>query len=176
MNIMAKQRLTENVLLCLLVAGSLILMPLLTDSVIAQEDVLPAEVPESANIEEVESDIPLAPEEKPKEESKFSYNPQGMRDPFVSLLVTTDLEPRGEGVAGMKISELTLQGIQIGIGKVAIVLGPDGNTYSLRVGDSVFDGKVTQIAGNKLVFEKIIFDAFGREKEKKSIEIYLHRG
>ena len=79
------------------------------------------------------------------------------------------------GLPGMQISELALQGIQIGLGKVALVVGSDDVMYAMRVGDRVFDGKLVQITNNKIVSEKTIYDAFGREKEKKKIEIYLHR-
>ncbi len=75
----------------------------------------------------------------------------------------------------MKISELKIQGIQIGLGHVAIVLGTDGKAYNMEVGQTLLDGKVIAIESGKVVFEKVILDPFGREKEKQRIELYLHR-
>lgn len=118
--------------------------------------------------------IPRAPEPV-TEEPQTTYNPQGARDPFRSLLEGMDKEVRPPGLAGIQISELTLQGIQIGLGRTAIVKGPENIAYGMEVGDTVFDGKLIEIYNNKVVFEKIIYDAFGREKEKQNIEIYLHR-
>jgi Tfp pilus assembly protein PilP len=120
------------------------------------------------------SELPKAPEPQ-KEEKRITYSPQGARDPFLSLLDGVDKDIRPPGLQGLQISELTLQGIQIGLGKVAIVKGTDNMAYPLRVGDSVFDGKLVEITDNKIIFEKLIYDAFGREKEKQKIEIYLHR-
>ena len=75
----------------------------------------------------------------------------------------------------MKISEIKIQGIQIGLGKVAIVLGTDGKAYNMEVGQTLLDGKVVAIESGKVVFEKVILDPFGREKEKQRIEMDLHR-
>ncbi len=119
--------------------------------------------------------LPLAPTPEPVTENQFHYNAQGMRDPFVSLIIHNQVPPNLIGLPAMKISELSLQGIQLGMGEIAIILGSDGKVYSMREGDSVLDGKLIEIQQNKIVFEQIIFDAFGREKEKKTIEIYLHR-
>jgi Tfp pilus assembly protein PilP len=134
-----------------------------------------APAPAEAAVQDPEMDnIPRAPE--PEQQEKISaYNPQGARDPFVSLLEGVDKDVRPPGLAGMQISELTLQGIQIGLGKTAIVKGPDNIAYGMEVNESVFDGKLIAIDNNKVVFEKIIYDAFGREKEKQKIEVYLHR-
>ncbi len=120
------------------------------------------------------NDLPKAPKPE-KQEKRIGYNPQGSRDPFMSLLEGQDKDVRPPGLGGIQISELTLQGIQIGLGKMAIVKGPDNIAYGMHVGESVFDGKLIEILDNKIVFEKLIYDAFGREKEKQKIEIYLHR-
>ena len=119
--------------------------------------------------------IPRAPVPQ-SEEKEFTYNPQGARDPFVPLVgphLDDIVKPSGK--EGLQISELALQGIQIGLGRTAIMMGSDGKAYGMREGDYVFDGKLVDITNDKVVFEKTIYDAFGREKEKKRIEIYLHR-
>ncbi|MBN1550421.1 hypothetical protein JW979_03080 [bacterium] len=135
----------------------------------------PAAQPPADDTTEIKlGDLPRAPVPQ-AEEKKFTYNPQGTRDPFVSLLVGMDKDVRPPGIAGIKISEVNLIGIQVGLGKTAIITGPDNIAYNMRVGDTVFDGKLVEIEPNKIVFEKIIYDAFGREKEKKQIEKYLHR-
>ncbi|HPQ41931.1 MAG TPA: hypothetical protein PLV45_16300 [bacterium] len=141
-------------------------------SVMAQEPAPPAAETQAETGEMAE--IPKAPTPVPEEEQKFIYNSQGMRDPFVSLLIDNRLDPGKAGLGAMKISEIKLQGIQIGLGKVAIVLGTDGKAYSMEVGQSLLDGKCVAIEGRKVVFEKVILDPFGREKDKQTIELYLH--
>ena len=148
----------------------IIMLLLITSATFSQEDV-PATDPNT----QLEN-IPLAPEPGSEEQSGFNYNPQGARDPFKSLFSQQmdDLRERS-GLAGMQISELTLVGIQIGLGKTAIMQGSDGKTYGVKEGTLVYDGKLLAIKNNRVIFEKTILDAFGREKEKKEIEIYLHR-
>lgn len=120
------------------------------------------------------AEIPKAPTPIPQEAQKFVYNGHGLRDPFVSLLLKDQIDPSKSGLASMKISELTLQGLQIGLGKVAIVLGTDGKAYNLKIGQNLYDGKVVAIENRKVIFEKVILDPFGREKDKQRIELYLH--
>lgn len=137
----------------------------------------PANEPVAVEVspDEIGSDIPRAPTPIPQSEQQFVYNSHGMRDPFVSLLINNSLDVSKSGLAAMKISEIKIQGIQIGLGKVAIVLGTDGKAYNMEVGQTLLDGKVVAIESGKVVFEKVILDPFGREKEKQRIEMDLHR-
>jgi len=149
----------------------LIVVILTVAQVGAQDETVPANQQDAPDFT---AEIPRAPTPVPAGEQKFIYNSHGMRDPFVSLLLDSDLVAGKDGLAAMKISELKLQGIQIGLGEVAIVLGTDGKAYNMEVGQSLLDGKVVSIQGRKVVFEKVILDPFGREKDKQTIELYLH--
>jgi hypothetical protein len=79
----------------------------------------------------------------------FTYDPAGRRDPFRSLidnLNSINKGPRPRGIAGMLISEVDLVGIvQKGKQNIAFFNGSDNKGYFLRVGDSLYDGKVTRI-------------------------------
>jgi len=79
----------------------------------------------------------------------FAYDPAGRRDPFRSLvdpLNTAQKGPRPRGIAGMLISEVDLVGIvQKGREHFAFFNGSDNKGYFLRVGDSLFDGKIIRI-------------------------------
>jgi Tfp pilus assembly protein PilP len=83
------------------------------------------------------------------EGQRFSYDPQGRRDPFASLFEEVRLQkegPRPKGVAGMLVSEIDLVGIvEHATGAVAFVNGSDNKGYFLRVGDSVYDGTLIAI-------------------------------
>ena len=70
----------------------------------------------------------------PTQPEAYSYNPEGRRDPFVSL-ISRGFEPaaagkRGEGLAGLTTAEITVRGVvQSGGSYVAMVQGPDMKTY-----------------------------------------------
>jgi type IV pilus assembly protein PilP len=79
----------------------------------------------------------------------FTYDPAGRRDPFRSLvdnLNSLQKGPRPRGIAGMLISEVDLVGIVMK-GRVGIAFfnGSDNKGYFLRVGDALYDGKLTKI-------------------------------
>ncbi len=82
----------------------------------------------------------------------FSYNPEGRRDPFVSIIEEFWYKkkgPRPKGIAGMLISEIDLVGIvKDPAGDIAFFHGSDNKGYFLRVGDEVYDGKLLQIDKN----------------------------
>ncbi len=79
----------------------------------------------------------------------FTYDPAGRRDPFRSLvdaLNSAQRGPRPRGIAGMLISEVDLVGIvQKGRAGIAFFNGSDNKGYFLKVGDQLYDGKITRI-------------------------------
>ena len=79
----------------------------------------------------------------------FTYDPAGRRDPFRSLvdaLNSAQRGPRPRGIAGMLISEVDLVGIvQKGHAGIAFFNGSDNKGYFLKVGDQLYDGKITRI-------------------------------
>ena len=80
----------------------------------------------------------------------YTYNPQGRRDPFVSLHKPVEANrgpgSRPPGVKGFLIQEVALKGIvKDKTGYIAILLGTDGKSYFVRVGERLFDGVITAI-------------------------------
>lgn len=79
----------------------------------------------------------------------FSYEPEGRRDPFESLVekAKLDVAKRPRGIAGMMVAEIDLDGIieDPKGGNVAFVTGSDNKGYFLRVGDDVYDGTLIAI-------------------------------
>lgn len=80
---------------------------------------------------------------------RFSYDPDGRRDPFRSLFdnVRDDKRPRPPGVQGMLVTEIDLAGIvrDSRDGNIAYFTGSDNKGYFLRVGDLVYDGTLIAI-------------------------------
>lgn len=80
---------------------------------------------------------------------RFSYNPEGRRDPFESLFAVSRIarDKRPRGVAGMMVAEIDLDGIieDPSGGNLAFFTGSDNKGYFLRVGDAVYDGTLIAI-------------------------------
>lgn len=92
-----------------------------------------------------------------------SYDPEGRRDPFRSLLertVADDLRPRPPGVPGLLIDELDLKGIFLkdGVWVAMVQAGKKEVSYLLRAGDELYDGDVVRISLDEVVFKQIVND------------------
>ena len=92
----------------------------------------------------------------------YTYDPAGRRDPFRSLLVRPEdraLGARPPGVAGMSIDEIVIHGIwKTRNGYVAQVRATDNKSYLVRQGDLLYDGEVTRVGPNEVVFRQNIND------------------
>jgi type IV pilus assembly protein PilP len=105
----------------------------------------------------------------------FVYNPEGRRDPFISL-VRRATEARGRqgkqpaagGVSGFLVSELALKGVMVSRGEhVALVTGPDAKTYLVRVNDRLLDGTVRAITADSLVCLQDVNDPLSLTKQRE---------
>lgn len=111
-----------------------------------------------------------APVAKP---TTYVYNPEGRRDPFVSLLKrAADVRSRqgkpAAGVSGFLVSELVLKGLmQSSNDRVALVMGPDGKTYRVRANDRLLDGSVRAITADTLVCLQDVNDPLSLTKQRE---------
>ena len=127
--------------------------------------------------ETAETAVPIEPAPAGTEDEittgDFLYKPKGRRDPFWNLLQGKSVKvgrEQKEGIAGMLIEELELEGILYKSGTyIALFKGPDGKPYDVRVGDSVYDGEVIKIDSNTVVFKRLLTIALGGTKEKITI-------
>jgi Tfp pilus assembly protein PilP len=105
----------------------------------------------------------------------FVYNPEGRRDPFVSLVkratearARQGRQPAAGGIAGFLVSELTLKGImQSRSDFVALVTGPDAKTYLIRPNDRLLDGTVRAITADTLVCLQDVNDPLSLTKQRE---------
>ncbi len=110
-------------------------------------------------------------EQAPPEQ--YTYNPDGRRDPFVSLLnrgsdLKTPTGKRPDGLPGLLISEVAVKGIVRDRGSfVAIVQAPDNKTYVLRPNDKLFDGVVKAVTGEAVVFMQEVNDPLSLVKQRE---------
>lgn len=93
----------------------------------------------------------------------YTYQAEGRRDPFLSLL-GTGAEPRlasrrGEGAAGLSVAEVSVRGVVLSHGEyLAMVQGPENRTYVVRQGDRLLDGTIKTITAEGLVIVQEVND------------------
>lgn len=104
----------------------------------------------------------------------YSYNPEGRRDPFLSLIGSgvgdqrTSGSRRTEGAAGMLLNEISVRGIvQSGGTLVAMVEGPDKKTYIVHAGDKLADGTIRSITPQGLVVIQEVNDPLSLVKQRE---------
>jgi Tfp pilus assembly protein PilP len=108
------------------------------------------------------------------EPAGYTYNPDGRRDPFVSLLrrgaelPATAPGPRPQGLAGLTASEVSLRGTLKGRdGFVAMLQGADNKTYLARPGDRLLDGSIRSISGDSLVIVQRVNDPLSGDTQRE---------
>ena len=102
----------------------------------------------------------------------YTYDPQGRRDPFVSLL-SRGSDPgsataRPPGLPGMLVSEVTVKGIvRDRTGFIAMVQGTSKQTHIVRSGEKLMDGTVKAITADTVVFSEDVHDPLSMVKQKE---------
>jgi type IV pilus assembly protein PilP len=115
-----------------------------------------------------------APAATPLEPQGYTYDPQGRRDPFVSLLRRGSDVPRAAGsnrpggLAGLETGEVTLKGTIATQGTyVGILQGSDNKTYIVRAGDRLLDGTIRVINPESMVIAQQVTDPLSLEKQRE---------
>ncbi len=113
-----------------------------------------------------------APAAPPVEQAPYSYDPQGRRDPFVSLLARGS-DPRGAatraaGLPGVLIAEASVKGIvRDRSGFIAMIQGTGTKTFIVRAGEKLMDGSVKAITADSVVFLQDVNDPLSMVKQKE---------
>jgi type IV pilus assembly protein PilP len=102
----------------------------------------------------------------------YTYNPEGRRDPFVSLLRRgVDARangPKASGIGGLGVSEVSLRGTVVSHGAfVGILQGVDSKNYIVRVGDKLSDGTIRTITADSMVILQQVNDPLSLEKQRE---------
>lgn len=113
--------------------------------------------------------------EEPSAPDAYHYDPQGRRDPFLSLIgPAPKLLPgqRPAGPPGFLIDEIKLQGVvkTRGAGLVAMITGPDNKSYLMKVGDKVLDGEAIRITPAGVVFRQEVNDPTRIERFREVVK------
>ncbi len=112
---------------------------------------------------------PLAPE-------AHTYDAQGRRDPFVSLL-SRDSEPapgkKTTRLSGMATADLMVRGMLQSLGAcVAIVAGSDGRTYRARVNDRLLDGVIRSVTPQGIIIMQEVNDPLSPVKQREVRKVF----
>lgn len=115
--------------------------------------------------------IPEQPETVAEPEV-YSYDANGRRDPFVSLVARgTDLpspSARPDGLAGLSVNEVALRGVVLSGGVHRAVLeAPDNKSFIVQAGDRLFDGSVKEISADAVVFLQEVNDPLSLVTERE---------
>ncbi|MCU0275874.1 MAG: hypothetical protein MUF02_03295 [Acidobacteria bacterium] len=144
---------------------TLLVFLLLSPLFLAGQEV-PQDLPEEGSDEGAEI-ISIQPGE-------FVYNPEGRRDPFWNLLQGKSVKDNREaieGIAGLMIDELELEGIVFAQGVFkALLKGPDTRPYVVGIGDKVYDGEVVAMDRNSVSFRKSLTVALAGQKDRVIIK------
>jgi type IV pilus assembly protein PilP len=101
----------------------------------------------------------------------YTYNPEGRRDPFVSLIARGIEAPAGvksAGLGGITTAELVVKGVLTSKGSyIALVAGPDGKTYMAHVNDRLVDGTIRSITPQGLVVVQEVNDPLSLIKQRE---------
>ena len=111
----------------------------------------------------------------PVAQPAYSYQPEGRRDPFISLLGRGSDPASGgarpSGLPGLLIDELSIKGIiNDRSGFVAMIQGPDNKTYMVRPGEKLMDGSVKSITGDSVVFSQDVSDPLSTVKQRERVK------
>jgi type IV pilus assembly protein PilP len=114
---------------------------------------------------------PAAAAEQAPPPAGYTYNPEGRRDPFVSL-VGRGADPKDVkgvgGVPGLLVNEITVKGVIRGTsGYLAMIQSPDHKTYIIRSGDRLADGSVKTITQDGVVFSQDVHDPLSLVKQRE---------
>jgi type IV pilus assembly protein PilP len=101
----------------------------------------------------------------------YQYNPQGRRDPFISLLV--NVGPAGvkkshlPGMPGFLIQEVALKGIvKDQAGYIAMLQATDGKSYFAKIGQRFYDGVIVAMDAATVTFRQEVSDPLSPVKSR----------
>lgn len=117
---------------------------------------------------------PAAPPSRalPTAPQGYSYNPEGRRDPFVSLLnrgvEQRQQSPRPEGLSGLSVTDISIRGIVANRGSyIAMIEAPEARTYIVRTGDKLYDATVKAVLADAVVFVQQVNDPLSLVKQRE---------
>ena len=118
---------------------------------------------------------PAAKPAAAKPEAQAQDSSRGRRDPFVSPVIVRMGTSAGTSCSTGKrcliIDQLTVQGVvKTNNGWIAVIGNPAKKVYYVRENDALFDGYVTRITGDSVVFRQNMLDALGKTVQREVVK------
>lgn len=128
-----------------------------------------AQAPAAAPAQKPPQPPPAAASPAPPE--TYSYQPEGRRDPFLSLLgAGSDARSArtGGGLGSLHAADISVSGVLQSQGEmVAMIKGPDNKTYIVRQGEKFADGTIKSITPAGLVIIQDVNDPLSLVKQRE---------
>ena len=108
----------------------------------------------------------------PPQPENYTYEPEGRRDPFLSLIGTgggdTRVSRKGEGPTGLSVADISVRGVMQSRGSlIAMIQGPDNKTYIVHSGDKLLDGTIKSITAQGLIVIQEVNDPLSLVKQRE---------
>jgi len=102
----------------------------------------------------------------------YTYQTDGRRDPFLSLVGTgsdaLSVSRKREGPAGLTVAEVSVRGIMQSRGAlIAMIHGADNKTYIVHQGDKLADGTIKAITQQGLIVVQEVNDPLSLVKQRE---------
>jgi Tfp pilus assembly protein PilP len=104
-----------------------------------------------------------------KKQPSKTFSATGHRDPFLSPVVKLGTTGSGcsTGKRCLAIDQIALKGVvKSDVGMIAVVVNAMNKAYFLRENDPVFNGYVTKITGDSIVFKETFHDRLGKSSTR----------
>jgi type IV pilus assembly protein PilP len=139
-------------------------------AVVAQTPAPPAQTPAAPAGQPAASKA--ADQKAAPERPAYTYQPEGRRDPFISLLARgsdpASAASRPPGVPGLLINEVIVKGIvRDKSGFIAMIQGTDTKTFIVHSGEKLMDGMVKSITADTVIFSQDVNDPLSLVKQRE---------
>jgi type IV pilus assembly protein PilP len=115
---------------------------------------------------------PAAGAAAPPQPENYTYEPEGRRDPFLSLIGSgggdTRVSRKGDGPTGLSVADISVRGVMQSRGAlIAMIQGPDNKTYIVHSGDKLLDGTIKSITAQGLIVIQEVNDPLSLVKQRE---------
>jgi beta-lactamase regulating signal transducer with metallopeptidase domain len=105
---------------------------------------------------------------------EYAYNGGAQRDPFMDLRTRAEKPTSVHDPRGFLVQDIALRGVVRGPkGWTAMLLGPDGRTYFVSVGQVFYDGTLTGVDGGGMSVQQQVRDPLAPARVR-DLRIALH--
>jgi hypothetical protein len=105
---------------------------------------------------------------------EYAYDGGAQRDPFMDLRTRAEKPTSVHDPRGFLVQDIALRGVVRGPkGWTAMLLGPDGRTYFVSVGQVFYDGTLTGVDGGGMSVQQQVRDPLAPARVR-DLRIALH--